>query len=102
MMPTENKKRLKVAFIVNEFPCISETFILNQISGLLELGHDVRIFAYRAIESPKQHADISKFGLLNRTKYFGYIPQNRLRRLLKLLRILVQHSVRRLLRIWRC
>jgi len=32
---------MKIAFVINEFPCLSETFILNQITGMLDLGHDV-------------------------------------------------------------
>lgn len=102
MKTAKPKKELKIAFIVNEFPCISELFILNQITGLLELGQDVHIFAYRADDNPKQHAAISKFGLLNKTKYFASIPQSRLRRLSEFLRILLQHFLRRPVRIWRC
>jgi colanic acid/amylovoran biosynthesis glycosyltransferase len=29
---------------LSSFPQISETFILNQITGLLDLGHEVDIF----------------------------------------------------------
>ena len=36
---------LKVAMFVSSFPVLTETFILRQITGLLDLGHDVRIFA---------------------------------------------------------
>lgn len=96
------KKQLQIAFLVNEFPCISETFILNQITGLLEFGHDVHIFAYRAADNPKQHTAISKWNLFNKTKYFSPIPQSRWRRSGRLLRILLQYSLRRPLRIWKC
>ena len=37
--------KLKIAFIAGVFPALSETFILNQITGLIDLGHDVDIFA---------------------------------------------------------
>jgi len=36
---------MKIAFIVSGFPTLSETFILNQITGLLDLGYEVEIFA---------------------------------------------------------
>ena len=36
---------MKIAFIVNGFPYLSETFILNQIISLIDLGHEVEIFA---------------------------------------------------------
>ena len=39
---------MKIAFIVNEFPSLSETFVLNQIVGLVEAGHDVHIYASSA------------------------------------------------------
>jgi colanic acid/amylovoran biosynthesis glycosyltransferase len=40
--------RLRIAFLVHDFPVISETFIINQAAGLLERGHDLRIFAMEA------------------------------------------------------
>ena len=36
---------MKIASIIHSFPNISETFILNQITGLIDLGHQVKIFA---------------------------------------------------------
>ncbi len=95
-------RQLRIAFIVNEFPCISETFILNQITGLLALGHDVRIFAYRASQSPKQHAAIAKWELLKRTKYFASIPEGRVARLIKFLTVVARQILRRPSWILRC
>ena len=60
---------MKIAFIVTQFPVISETFILRQITGLLERGHDVDIFAYSGMTHSTAHADIDKYGLLKRTHY---------------------------------
>lgn len=78
-------RRLNIAFIVNDFPCISETFILNQIVGLLELGHGVDIFAHGMNgDDQKRHTAVSKYGLLKRTRYFPAIPQGRIARLAKL------------------
>ena len=37
---------LRVAFFVASFPELSETFITRQVVGLLDRGHDVRIFAH--------------------------------------------------------
>ena len=36
---------MKVLYIVNQFPCLSETFVYNQIKGLSNLGHDVKVLA---------------------------------------------------------
>ncbi len=61
--------RLKIAFIAGVFPALSETFILNQITGLIDLGHDVDIFALERGLTTKLHGDITKYDLLSRTHY---------------------------------
>jgi colanic acid/amylovoran biosynthesis glycosyltransferase len=35
---------MRIAFLLSEFPAFSETFILNQVRGLLDAGHEVDIF----------------------------------------------------------
>lgn len=96
-------RALRVAFIVNEFPCISETFILNQITGLLELGHDVRIFAYKNGSSAQRiHDDVAKFKLLDRAKYFPPIPKGRAVRLGKFLCILLRQIFRSPVYLLKC
>jgi len=35
---------MRLAFIVDAFPVVSETFVLDQVTGLLDLGNDVTIF----------------------------------------------------------
>jgi colanic acid/amylovoran biosynthesis glycosyltransferase len=67
--------------LVTEFPSVSETFILDQITGLIDRGHEVDIFAEREGELPPLHTDVEKYGLLNVTSYEA-TPRNRLRRLL--------------------
>jgi len=73
---------VKIAFIVNVFPKLSQTFILNQITGLIDLGHDVEIFAFCDPKEGKLHSDILKYNLLERVSYFS-IPKNRIVRILK-------------------
>lgn len=36
---------LRIAFVVNAFPVLSETFIFNKIRAFVERGHDVFVFA---------------------------------------------------------
>lgn len=60
---------MKVAFIVNEFPCISETFILNQVTGLLDQGFDVQVFARYKPSSNLVHPDILRYQLFEKTMY---------------------------------
>lgn len=38
---------MRIAFVVGYFPTPSETFILNQITGLIDRGHGVEVFAHR-------------------------------------------------------
>jgi len=60
---------LKIAFILNAFPALSETYILNQITGLLDLGHEVDIYASGKRDDPKVHAEFEGYNLSKRTYY---------------------------------
>lgn len=74
---------MKIAFIVSGFPTLSETFILNQITGLLDLGHEVDIFARSYPEDQKIHPDIVKYHLLERTQYFEPPQEDKLKRIFR-------------------
>jgi colanic acid/amylovoran biosynthesis glycosyltransferase len=65
------QRALKVACFVPSFPELSETFILRQIVGLLDRGHDVRIFAHEATEVGRGHPDVERHQLLRRTRVIG-------------------------------
>lgn len=41
------KLRLRVAFVVDEFPVVSETFLINQVADLLDREVEVEIFAFK-------------------------------------------------------
>jgi colanic acid/amylovoran biosynthesis glycosyltransferase len=73
---------MKIAFIVSQFPVVSETFILNQITGLLDRGHEVDIFAESQGICSKIHADVEKYNLSKHTYYLN-IPVNKFFRYLK-------------------
>jgi colanic acid/amylovoran biosynthesis glycosyltransferase len=61
---------LRIAFFLGSFPVISETFILRQITGLRDLGHDVRIFANaRPDASAPIHPEVADYKLMDRTTY---------------------------------
>jgi colanic acid/amylovoran biosynthesis glycosyltransferase len=70
---------MRIAMIVGGFPLISETFILNQVTGLIDLGHDVRIFARRSNRDSAVHADVHRYGLLQRTHHYD-LPVGRSQR----------------------
>lgn len=65
---------MRVAFFVKRFPCVSETFILRQITGLLELGHDVRIFSHLPPDGAPLHDAVERFHLLERTRWVDSRP----------------------------
>lgn len=60
---------MKIAFLVYGFPSLSETFILNQITGLIDAGHAVDIHASASPDTHKVHADVERYRLLERTHY---------------------------------
>jgi colanic acid/amylovoran biosynthesis glycosyltransferase len=68
---------MKVAFILPQFPAISETFILNQITGLMDRGVEVDIFADIRTPQPGRHPALTKYELMNRTRYAVEQPSGR-------------------------
>lgn len=91
---------MRIAFFVDQFPSLSETFILNQITGLIDRGHEVDIYCDRnawrssnrsdtsSDNSTKMHPEVDEYQLLSRT-YQINIPKNPLWRWLKGICLLV-------------
>ncbi len=73
-----NKKwePLKILFVVTSFPPQSGTAVLNQITGLLDRGHDVYIYAKKRGQLELSHPDMAKYNLLKRS-YFHSIRKNK-------------------------
>src|SRR6266446_1945432 len=67
---------LRIAMFVGSFPVVSETFITRQIAGLLDLGHEVDIYAEcpGAPDEPPQPEVISH-RLLERTSFLDLPPE---------------------------
>lgn len=61
---------MRIAFVLGEFPVLSETFILSQITGLLDRGHDVEIFANRPASIDKTHPDVERYDLIDKAHYW--------------------------------
>jgi len=66
---------MRIAFFVNAFPVVSETFILNQITGLIDKGHEVDIhtLSLQCLATP--HAQIDHYQLLDRTHLLRHCAQ---------------------------
>ncbi len=65
---------MRVAIFANIFPDVSETFILDHITGLIDCGVDVDIFARISPSNEPRHPRVDEYGLLERTKYLDTAP----------------------------
>nr|WP_281721792.1 glycosyltransferase [Nitrosomonas nitrosa] len=81
---------MKIAFLVSQFPSVAETFVLNQIVGLTNLGHDVHIFADGSAKNVKSHENYQKYELSKKTHYYG-IPRNKLLRIVKGVLLIIKY-----------
>ena len=81
---------MRIAFIVGGFPRISETWILAQVTALLDRGHDVEIYARRSSAESVVHADVTDYGLMRRAHFFD-VPTSRLGRSVRAAGTLARH-----------
>lgn len=65
---------MKIAFLVGDFPSLSETFILNQITHIIDKNHTVDIYATRPQPSTVVHPDVQEYQLLDYTHYYPSMP----------------------------
>ncbi len=69
--PCETKS-MKILMATYTFPKLSETFVINQVVGLIEKGHDVSIWA-KTSEENKVHEAVNTYNLVSKT-YYGELP----------------------------
>ena len=93
---------MKIAFLVWRFPVLSEAFILNQITGLIDRGHEVHIYALNGppADTSKVHPVVEQYNLLDRTHYPPTRPNNYLLRVLKGLKLLSANLDKNSLLCW--
>jgi colanic acid/amylovoran biosynthesis glycosyltransferase len=70
----------RVAVVVGQFPALSETFVLNQVTGLLARGVDVQVLAGMRLPQAAMHPEYSGFRLAERTHYGESAPVGKWRR----------------------
>jgi colanic acid/amylovoran biosynthesis glycosyltransferase len=85
---------MRIAFLVHRFPELTETFILNQVTGLIDAGHEVDVYASRSGTSSMAHADIHRYRLRERTHYWN-IPGSYLLRGIRALGLIHSNGGRR-------
>jgi len=59
---------LNILFVVSYFPAPSQTYILNIMTGLIDKGHNVSIFAFRK-NDVQGHPNIAKYSLMDSVMY---------------------------------
>lgn len=85
-------KQKKIVFIVQEFPHLSETFIVAQIVTAIKLGYKVEILIKKllGIETSATYGLIEQYGLLDKVIIVDYkIPKSKITRLLKWIMLLI-------------
>lgn len=71
---------MKVLFLVDVFPTISETFIVNQINSVRRRDVDVSVYSYND-SGFSGHTSVNEFNLLEKTYYYQAYPESRKKRL---------------------
>jgi colanic acid/amylovoran biosynthesis glycosyltransferase len=67
---------MRIAFIVGHFPRLSETFILNQVTGLRDRGHEVHLWSEYDGDWEHAHPDVEQYNLRSRTYRLHPVPAN--------------------------
>jgi len=78
---------MKILVVVEHFPALSETFVLDQVKKLISRGHDVTVYAVGRPSGSVQHEDFAKLNLLSLTRYSRPIPRSKQTRILGALSI---------------
>jgi len=63
---------MKIAYVLEIFPKLSESFIVNEIVELMKKGHDVRIFSMNLPVEDIKHEVVNEYNILERTHYFSF------------------------------
>lgn len=73
----ESRMSMRIAFVTHRFPHVANTFILNEITEVIRMGHEVRVYSLDRPENEAVHDDVLKYDLLNGTRYFlDYVKED--------------------------
>jgi colanic acid/amylovoran biosynthesis glycosyltransferase len=62
---------MRIAYFLPEFPVLSQTFILNQITGMIDLGAEVELFAFEELSANRVHPIVNEYQLLGKVVYLN-------------------------------
>lgn len=74
---------MRIAYFVDGFPLVSETFVLAQVVGMIQHGHEVTIFANNIVDQGVRHPVLERHNLMDKVIVRPTVPTNRLKRLRK-------------------
>lgn len=80
-----------IAFFVNYFPTVSETFIVNQINSLMDSRYEVSLYAYHQVNAKVLHTSFKTHNLLDRVRYFVKPPKSKVKRFVVFLQWTFKH-----------
>lgn len=63
---------------MDQFPSVTQTFILNQITGLIDRGCKVEIFSDKRSYDSKVHDDVKTYNLLSNTTHLGGFSEKKI------------------------
>lgn len=75
--------KYNIAIILGRFPSLSETFLVNQINGLMDSGNDVSIYSYNIGKTSELHQSLNKYDLLNKVFYKEPMPSSKIKRFIR-------------------
>lgn len=83
---------MRIAYLPGLFPVLSETPVVNQITGLVARGHEISIFGDRPVAAGRYHESIDRFGLLSKVSYRPDMPGSLLSRWAGVRELLATHT----------
>ena len=82
-----SERPLRLAFLLPTFPELSNTFVIEQVAGILERGHHVDVFAEHQNPIDTLPASLARFGMDQRMRHMP-IANSRRARLASAMRVL--------------
>lgn len=79
------QEKLSIAVVARWFPSVSQTFVMDHVSGLVERGHRVEVFSRGSTQAGSKHGDYDRYGLPERTTYWTKPELDRRQKLLTVL-----------------
>jgi colanic acid/amylovoran biosynthesis glycosyltransferase len=67
---------MRIAVVTGHFPTISQTFVLNQVTGLIDAGHEVTVIASPPLEDEALHPAVEEYGLMEKVHYWAGDPSD--------------------------